>query len=79
MGALTAACRAQRACHSSSLLITRVVGEVTPLALPFSMVENGAPAARAATVQRMMTEESRRREARATAYGSRKLVAPTPD
>ena len=79
MGALTDACCAQILCHSSSLLTASVVDLVMPLALPLSMVENGAHAAIAATAQRLMKEEGTRRDARATDYGSWKLAEPLPD
>jgi len=80
MGALTDTCCAQILCHSSSLLIARVVDLVMPLTLPLSMVENNAPAAIAATAQRLMAENKRKREGRTTAYWRIKLVvAPLPD
>ena len=80
MGVLTQAWRAQTLCQSSWLLTARVVGVVIPLALPFSMVENDAPAAIAATAQRLMPENKRKREGRTTAYWRIKLVvAPPPD
>lgn len=80
MGVLTEAWRAQILCQSSWLLTTRVVGVVMPLALPFSMVENDPPAVIAATAQRLMPENKRKREGRTTAYWRTKpVVAPLPD
>ncbi len=79
MGALTDACCDQTLRHSSSLLTASVVGLVMPLAIPLSIVENDAPAAIAATAQRLTTEEGTNRKGRATAYWSRKLVEPLPD
>jgi hypothetical protein len=43
------------------------------------MEENGMAAATAATVQRQMAENKRKREGRTTAYWKVKLVTPPPD